>query len=91
MLATFRERLRVTEAYNELARLSREVAAASSTGGEGAAAPQPALPRYREVKAVVVSPERFFPMARILDYDERADRRSWASMLQLFEERLDPI
>lgn len=74
LLATFRERLRVTEAYNELARLSREMAAARPPEAEGAAAPQPALPRYREVKAVVVSPERFFPMARILDYDERADR-----------------
>lgn len=67
LLATFRERLRVTEAYNHLARMEREYLKDKDPEGK-------VEPQYREVKVVVVAPKDFFPMARILDYDERNDR-----------------
>jgi NTE family protein len=56
LLASFRERLRLTEAYNLLARQERE------RGGPPY--------RYREVKVMIVAPQDFFPAARILDYDQ---------------------
>ncbi len=56
MLASFRERLRLIEAYNQLARRER---------AEG----RTPL-RYREVKVAIVAPKDFFPAARILDYDQ---------------------
>jgi NTE family protein len=94
LLATFRERLRVTEAYNRLARLGQVMAdaglPAAAPAPAGSAAPYPELPRYREVNVVVVAPERFFPMARIIDYDERTDRLiqlGYAAAQRAFETR----
>jgi NTE family protein len=56
LLASFRERLRLIEAYNRLARRER---------AEG----HTPL-RYREVNIAIVAPEDFFSAARILDYDD---------------------
>lgn len=56
LLASFRERLDLIDAYNRLARLGRQ------TG-------DPSLAGYREVRVTIVAPEDFFPAARILDYD----------------------
>ncbi|MEA3351926.1 MAG: hypothetical protein U9Q82_15045, partial [Chloroflexota bacterium] len=56
LLASFRERLRLIEAYNKLARQER---------AEGRSPL-----RYREVNVTIVAPEDFFPVARIIDYDE---------------------
>jgi NTE family protein len=57
LLASFRDRLRVTEAYNKLAQMEREM----SPNGD--------VYSYRYVKIVVVAPDDFFPIARIVDYD----------------------
>ncbi len=59
LLASFRERLRLIEAYNRLARRER--------------AERRSLLRYREVKVAIVAPEDFFPAARILDYDQYSE------------------
>ncbi len=59
LLATFRERMRITEAYNELSRVIQ-------SGGSSA-------PQYRQVNIVVVAPRTFYSVARIIDYDERTD------------------
>lgn len=56
LLASFRERVGVIEAYNRLARQARELG-------------HPELAPFREVKIVIVAPQDFFPAARILDYD----------------------
>ncbi|MBN1303937.1 MAG: patatin-like phospholipase family protein [Anaerolineales bacterium] len=56
LLASFRERLRLINAYNRFAEQER---------AEGR---KPY--RYRQVKVVVVAPDDFLPAARILDYDE---------------------
>jgi len=82
LLATFRERLRVTEAYNQLADIGEQYQQAINTYQEASreagsavrVVPPPVVPKYRQVKVAVVAPERFFPAARILDYDERTDR-----------------
>ena len=58
LLASFRERLRLIEAFNGLVRKARELG-------------DPAMANYREIKVVIVSPEDFFPAARIIDYDAR--------------------
>jgi NTE family protein len=55
LLASFRERLRLIEAYNRLAERER-------AEGKGPY-------RYRMVKVVVVAPDDFLPAARIIDYD----------------------
>ncbi len=60
LLASFRDRLRVTEAYNQLAQMEREL----NPYGEY---------RYRLVKVMVVAPESFFPISRIVDYDEHSE------------------
>jgi NTE family protein len=70
LLASFRERLRVTEAYNKLAQISRAYQEAS----RDASLPPLPIPEIREVKVIVVAPRQFFPMARIIDYDERTDQ-----------------
>lgn len=57
LLASFRERLDLINAYNRLADVGRE------TGNE-------ALAAIRKVKVVIVAPGDFFSAARILDYDE---------------------
>ena len=56
LLASFRERLQLTRAYNRLARRERQQHQSQL--------------RYREVKTVIVAPDDFFPVARIIDYDE---------------------
>jgi hypothetical protein len=61
LLASFRERLQLTQAYNRLARQERR---------EGK---EPL--RYREVNVTIVAPQEFFPVSRILDYDQ------WSSVL----------
>lgn len=61
LLASFRDRLRVTEAYNELARLERQMH------------PTDLNYRYRIVNIHVVAPDEFFPIARIVDYDEHSE------------------
>jgi NTE family protein len=60
LLASFRDRLRLTEAYNHMAELEREL--------------RPEGPfQYRKVKVVVVAPDEFFSIARIVDYDEHSE------------------
>jgi hypothetical protein len=56
LLASFRERLDLIEAYNRLGRLGRQLG-------------DPQLANYREVKVTIVAPQDFIPAARILDYD----------------------
>ncbi len=56
LLASFRERLRLVEAYNKMAARDREEGRSSL--------------HYREVKVVIVAPDDFFQVARIIDYDE---------------------
>jgi NTE family protein len=60
LLASFRDRLRVTEAYNQLARMERKME------------PHASSYRYRIVNVVVVAPETFFPISRIVDYDDHS-------------------
>lgn len=55
LLASFRERLRLINTYNELAQAER---------AEG----KPPY-KYREVKVVIAAPEDFLPAERIIDYD----------------------
>ena len=56
LLASFRERLDLIEAYNRLGRLGRQWG-------------DPELSSYREVRVTIIAPEDFIPAARILDYD----------------------
>lgn len=58
LLSSFRERLRLVSTYNKFADQER---------AEGR---QPL--RYRKVNVVIVSPDDFFPVARIIDYDEKS-------------------
>ena len=60
LLASFRERLRLIEAYNRLAERER-------AEGNGPY-------HYRMVKVVVVAPDDFLPAARIIDYDAEVSR-----------------
>ena len=60
LLASFRERLRLIEAYNRFAERER-------AEGKGPY-------RYRMVKVVVVAPDDFLPAARIIDYDGDVSR-----------------
>ncbi len=55
LLASFRERLRLIEAYNSFAEKER---------AEGKGPYQ-----YRPVKVIIVAPQDFLPAARIIDYD----------------------
>ena len=57
LLASFRERIDLIEAFNRLGKIGRELN-------------DPLLSKYREVRVTIVAPEDFFPAARILDYDE---------------------
>jgi NTE family protein len=56
LLASFRERLDLIEAYNRLGKLGRQIG-------------DPELSRYRQIKVTIVAPENFIPAARIIDYD----------------------
>jgi predicted acylesterase/phospholipase RssA len=60
LLASFRERLDLIDAYNRLGRLGRRIG-------------DPELAAIREVKVVIVAPQDFFPASRIIDYDERTN------------------
>lgn len=60
LLASFRERLRLIEAYNRLADQER-------TAGPGPYC-------FRRVKVVIVAPENFLSAARIIDYDQDVSR-----------------
>lgn len=75
LLASFRERLDLITAYNRLRVIGREIG-------------DPELAAIREVKVVIVAPEDFFPAARIIDYDERADlliRQGYAAAEKAFQ------
>ena len=60
LLASFRERLDLIQAYNRLGEIGRRIG-------------DPELASIREVNVVIVAPDDFFPAARILDYDEHTD------------------
>jgi NTE family protein len=60
LLASFRERLDLIEAFNKLGRIGRRI------GDEE-------LSAYREIRVTIIAPEDFFPAARILDYDQWID------------------
>jgi predicted acylesterase/phospholipase RssA len=60
LLASFRERLRLIDAYNRMAEHER----ATSNGPY----------QYRQVKVVIVAPENFLPAERIIDYDPNVSR-----------------
>ncbi len=55
LLASFRERLRLIDAYNQFARQEREI-------GSGPF-------KYRDVKVIIVAPVQFSLATRIIDYD----------------------
>jgi len=55
LLASFRERLRLIDAYNQFARQERET-------GSGPF-------KYRDVKVIIVAPVQFSLATRIIDYD----------------------
>ncbi|NJL92802.1 MAG: hypothetical protein HC915_03295 [Anaerolineae bacterium] len=59
MLASFRVSLKMLRAFNELSQMDMA---------------QGKTPRYRPVTDVIVAPERFLPVERIIDYDEPASR-----------------
>jgi NTE family protein len=56
LLASFRERLRLIDMFNQFAAFERETDSSRY--------------QYRQVKVLIVSPDDFFPVARIIDYDE---------------------
>ncbi len=76
LLASFRERLRLIEAYNRFARQERE-------RGE------PPY-RYRDVQVRIAAPEDFLPAARIIDYDGEVSaqliRQGYQAARRAFEE-----
>lgn len=60
LLASFRERLKMIEAFNRLADDERE---------------QGKMPyKYRQVKVMIAAPKKFIDAARIIDYDEKESR-----------------
>ncbi len=56
LLASFRERLDLIDAFNKLGKIGRQIG-------------DPVLSRYREVRVSIVAPNEFFSAARIIDYD----------------------
>lgn len=70
LLASFRERLQLTEAYNKLARRERaQLAKDSPNLTEQEREQRRSELRYREVKTVIVAPEDFYDVERLIDYD----------------------
>lgn len=61
LLASFRERLDLINAYNRLREIGQETN-------------NPELASIRQVDVVIVAPEDFFPAVRIIDYDEYTDQ-----------------
>jgi len=59
LLASFRVDLKLTRSYNKMARMERETGRPSE---------------YRIIRDVIVAPETFLPVTRIIDYDEPASR-----------------
>jgi len=59
LLASFRVDLKLTRSYNKMARMERETGHPSE---------------YRIIRDVIVAPETFLPVTRIIDYDEPASR-----------------
>ncbi len=59
MLGTFRVELGMTEAFNELAQRQREM-------GEDVT--------YRQVDVIIVAPEGFLPLTRVINYDKTASQ-----------------
>lgn len=59
LLASFRADLKMIRSYNRIADLEAEAGRA---------------PTRRRVKTIIVAPEQFLPVARIIDYDEPASR-----------------
>lgn len=59
LLASFRADLKLMRSYNKMVELE------SAMNRE---------PRYRLVKEIIVAPQKFLPVARIIDYDEPASR-----------------
>lgn len=57
LLASFRERLDLIQAYNRLGEMGRRIG-------------DPELSAIRQVRVAIVAPDDFFPAARIIDYDE---------------------
>lgn len=57
LLASFRERLDLIDAYNRLGQLGRQMG-------------DPVLSAYRNLHVTIVAPENFIPADRILNYDE---------------------
>jgi NTE family protein len=65
LLASFRERLRLIEAYNRFAEQERLHAEQEPEENR--------MPlQYRHVKIVIVAPQQFFPVERIIDYDQQS-------------------
>lgn len=58
LLASFRDRLNVIRAYNEMAEKERDAGSSSL--------------QYRKVDVVMVAPKEFYSVARIIDYDEES-------------------
>jgi hypothetical protein len=58
LLASFRERLRLIDAYNRFAEQER--------------AENRSPLQYRQVKVIIVAPQKFFSVARIIDYDQQS-------------------
>jgi NTE family protein len=58
LLASFRERLNLIQAYNHLGRVGRAIG-------------DPVLSAYRSIKVTIVAPDDFFPAVQIIDYDQR--------------------
>ncbi|MBN1668920.1 MAG: hypothetical protein JW862_17645 [Anaerolineales bacterium] len=58
LLASFWERLRLIRAYNRFSQRERAQGRSEL--------------HYRHVDVVIVAPEDFFPVARIIDYDEQS-------------------
>ncbi len=77
LLASFRERLRLIEAYNRFAEHERMQKVAK--------------PLYRKVDVLIAAPEDFLPTARIVDYDEEVSaqliRQGYQAARQAFEKK----
>ncbi len=76
LLSSFRERLRLVRAYNKFAAQER------AAGREQL--------RYRQVDVIIISPDDFFPVARIIDYDEKSKQLiafGYAAAQKAFHER----
>jgi NTE family protein len=80
LLSSFRVDLYLTRSYNKLHYLALEM------GRE---------PEYRLVKDVIVAPDEFLPVARIIDYDEPASRdliqRGYAAAERAFKENFGDV